>query len=170
MKTFKDYAYYYNAFYQREKYKEEVQRQGSMVVIDNSTGYVVAGAGGLGEKTVANGINRMDIKGHSPGSCMKPIGVVGPCLEEGIITIASSVDDIQKTFGKYAPLNWYNPKWSGYMNMREIIMRSSNVPEVTLLQKLTVPKSLSYLEKMGVKKNVDKVCNLKKEYLEKVYK
>ncbi len=26
------------------------------------------------------------------------------------------------------------------------------------------------LEKMGVKKNVDKVCNLKKEYLEKVYK
>ncbi|MCI8393255.1 MAG: penicillin-binding protein [Clostridia bacterium] len=136
-----------------EKYKEEVQRQGSMVVIDNSTGYIVAGAGGLGEKTVANGINRMDIKGHSPGSCMKPIGVVGPCLEEGIITIASSVDDVQKTFGSYAPLNWYNPKWSGYMNMREIIMRSSNVPEVTLLQRLTVPKSLSYLEKMGV--NVD---------------
>lgn len=133
-----------------ETYKEEVQRQGSMVVIDNSTGYIVAGAGGLGEKTVANGINRMDIKGHSPGSCMKPIGVVGPCLEEGIITIASSVDDVQKTFGKYAPTNWYNPKWSGYMNMREIIMRSSNVPEVTLLQRLTVPKSLSYLEKMGV--------------------
>jgi len=126
------------------------QRQGAMVVIDNSTGYIVAGAGGLGEKTMANGTNRMEIKGHSPGSCMKPIGVVGPCLEEGIITLATSVDDVPKTFGKYAPLNWYNPKWSGYMNMREILMRSSNVPEVTLLQQLTVPKSLSYLDKMGV--------------------
>jgi penicillin-binding protein 1A len=41
----------------------------------------------------------------------------------------------------------------GYMNMREILMRSANVPEVTLLQQLTVPKSLSYLSKMGI--NVD---------------
>ena len=130
--------------------KVDEQRQGAMVVIDNETGNIVAGAGGLGEKTTANGTNRMEIKGHSPGSCMKPIGVVGPCLEEGIITLATSVDDVQKSFGKYAPLNWYSPKWSGYMNMREILMRSSNVPEVTLLQRLTVPKALSYLDKMGV--------------------
>ena len=81
---------------------------------------------------------------------MKPIGVIGPSLEEGLITLGTSVDDVQKTFGKYAPENWYSPKWSGFMNMREILCRSSNVPEVTLLQQLTVPKSLSYLEKMGV--------------------
>lgn len=33
-----------------QKYTEEVQRQGAMVIIDNSTGYVVAGAGGLRRK------------------------------------------------------------------------------------------------------------------------
>lgn len=59
-----------------EKYKEDVQRQGAMVVIDNETGYVVAGAGGLGEKPVGDVTNRMIIKGHSPGSCMKPIGII----------------------------------------------------------------------------------------------
>lgn len=59
-----------------EKYKEEVQRQGAMVVIDNETGYIIAGSGGLGEKPIAKGLNRMEIKGHSPGSTMKPIGVL----------------------------------------------------------------------------------------------
>ncbi len=58
-----------------EKYKIDEQRQGAMVIIDNETGNVVAGSGGLGEK-IANGTNRMTIKGHSPGSCMKPIGVL----------------------------------------------------------------------------------------------
>ncbi len=33
-----------------EKYKVDEQRQGSMVIIDNNTGYIVAGSGGLGEK------------------------------------------------------------------------------------------------------------------------
>ena len=129
----------------------EVQRQGAMVVIDNETGYIVAGSGGLGEKTVAFGTNRMELKGHSPGSCMKPIGVVGPSLEEGIITLGTSIDDVPKTFGSYAPKNWRTASpWLGYMTMREILARSWNVPEVTILQQLTVPKALSYLNKMGV--------------------
>lgn len=132
-----------------EKYTEEVQRQGSMAVIDNSTGYVVAGAGGLGEKTEANGINRMILKGHSPGSCMKPIGVIAPSLEEGLINAGTVVDDVKKSFGKYNPSNWYKG-YRGFMNIREMLASSTNVPEVTLLQQLTVPKSLSYLDKMGV--------------------
>lgn len=129
----------------------EVQRQGAMVVIDNQTGYIVAGSGGLGEKTEAYGTNRMELKGHSPGSCMKPIGVVGPSLEEGIITLGTSVDDVPKSFGSYEPKNWRTATpWLGYMTMREILARSWNVPEVTILQQLTVPKALSYLNKMGV--------------------
>lgn len=132
-----------------EKYTEEVQRQGAMAIIDNATGYVVAGAGGLGEKTEAYGINRMVLKGHSPGSCMKPIGVLAPSLEEGLITAGSVVDDIPTTFGKYKPNNWYGG-YRGFMNIRELLASSSNVPEVILLQQLTVPKALSYLDKMGV--------------------
>ncbi|MDE5830279.1 MAG: penicillin-binding protein, partial [Clostridia bacterium] len=144
-----------------EKYKEEVQRQGAMVVINNETGYVVAGSGGFGEKKVAEGINRMTIKGHSPGSCMKPIGIIGPSLEEGKITAATTVDDIPTSFGTYAPKNWYDHGGNkGYMNIRELLQTSANVPEVILLQKLTVPKSLSYLEKMGVDVSAEKDVGL----------
>ncbi len=105
----------------------------------------------LEKKDLAHGINRMDIKGHSPGSCMKPIGVVGPSLEENVITLGTAIDDVPKKFGNYAPNNWNSKTpWLGYMNMREILGRSWNVPEVTILQQLTVPKALSYLDKMGV--------------------
>lgn len=129
--------------------KKEVQRQGAMAIIDNETGYVVAGAGSLGEKT-AGGLNRMIIKGHSPGSCMKPIGVIAPSLEEKVITAASVIDDIQTSFGSYKPSNWYRGGFRGLMNIREMLASSANVPEVILLKELTVPKALSYLDKMGV--------------------
>ena len=134
-----------------EKYTEQVQRQGAMVIIDNETGYVVAGAGGLGEKTASFGTNRMTIKGHSPGSCAKPIAVVGPSMQEGLITLGSVIDDTKISYGGYSPDNWYtNIGFYGYMNIREIIECSSNVPEVKMLKNLTVDKSLSYLSKMGV--------------------
>ncbi len=132
-----------------EKYTEQVQRQGAMAIIDNETGYVVAGTGGLGEN-VAIGTNRMIIKGHSPGSCAKPIAVVGPSMQEGLITLGSVVDDTPISYGGYSPKNWYKWRFTGYMDIREIIECSSNVPEVKLLRNLTVDKSLSYLSKMGV--------------------
>lgn len=91
----------------------------------------------------------MTIKGHSPGSCMKPIGVIAPSLEEKLITAASSVDDVQTTFGSYKPKNWYSP-CRGYMGIREMLQSSANIPEIMLLKELTVPKALSYLDKMGV--------------------
>ncbi len=125
------------------------QRQGAMVVIDNETGYVVAGSGGLGEKVDSFGTNRMTIKGHNPGSCIKPIAVVGPSLEEGLITLGSVVDDTDASYGSYHPSNWYGG-FKGLMNMRSIIECSTNVPEVKLLKNLTVEKSLEYLSRMGV--------------------
>lgn len=135
----------------KKKDGTQVQRQGAMVIIDNETGYIVAGAGGLGEKTVANGTNRMELKGHSPGSCMKPIGVLGPSLEEKIITAATVVDDVPINFGGYDPKNWYyKPPYRGLVNVREFLGCSANVPEVILLKQLGVSKSLSYLSKMGI--------------------
>jgi len=128
--------------------KVDVQRQGAMAIIDNETGYVVAGAGSLGEKS-STGLNRMIIKGHSPGSCMKPIGVIAPSLEEKLITAASTVDDVKTTFGNYKPNNWYSG-YRGFMGIRELLQSSANIPEIILLKELTVAKSLSYLDKMGV--------------------
>lgn len=133
-----------------EKVTLDEQRQGSIVIIDNETGYVVAGAGGLGEKTTADGTNRMYATRHNPGSCIKPIAVVGPSLEEGLITLGSVVDDTPVKYGNYTPHNWYSGYY-GLMGMREILGRSTNIPEVKLIKELGVANSLKYLDKLGVK-------------------
>lgn len=56
--------------------KEQVRRESAMVIIDSKKGYVVAGTSGFGEKTTANGLNRMTDVIHSPGSSIKPLAVI----------------------------------------------------------------------------------------------
>ena len=55
-----------------------------MVIIDHNTGRVVGCMGGLGTDVDAVGINRINSV-RQPGSSIKPIGVYGPALENGIL-------------------------------------------------------------------------------------
>ncbi len=126
--------------------KEQIQS--AMVIIDHSTGYVVAGAGALGEKTVW-GTNRMTETGHQPGSSIKPIAVIGPSLQEGIITAASVFEDTPVSYGSWSPKN-DSSGYRGLMNIRWILRVSRNIPEVKIMNELTVSKSIEYLESLGV--------------------
>ena len=125
-----------------------VQIQSAMVIIDHSTGYVVGGAGALGEKTPW-GINRMTDIIKQPGSSIKPIAVIGPSLEERLITAGTVVDDTPVSYGSYSPKN-VSRNFKGLMNIRYIIRISENVPEVKLMNILTVAKSIQYLKKFGI--------------------
>ena len=84
--------------------KKTVQIQSGMAIIDHKTGYVVAIRGVLGEKTPW-GTNRAIEAGHQPGSSIKPIAVIAPSIQEGIITAATAVDDSPVRYGSYAPRN-----------------------------------------------------------------
>ena len=52
--------------------------QAAMVIIDHTTGQVVACSGGLGEKTTARGLNRATQSTRQTGSAIKPLAVVLP--------------------------------------------------------------------------------------------
>lgn len=52
--------------------------QSAMVIIDHTTGQVVACSGGLGEKTTARGLNRATQSARQTGSAIKPLAVVLP--------------------------------------------------------------------------------------------
>lgn len=129
--------------------KEKEQIQSAMVIIDHSTGYVVAGAGALGEKT-AWGVNRMVESGSQPGSSIKPLAVIAPSLQEGLITAASVAEDNPITFGSWSPKNDRQDGYNGLMNIRWILRVSRNLPEVRLMAKLTPEKSMEYLKSMGI--------------------
>ena len=129
--------------------KVQVRRESAMVIIDHKTGQVLAGTSGFGEKTEAWGRNRMIYDIHSPGSSIKPIAVIGPSLEEKLITAATVVDDTPVSFGTYRPQN-DTRNFNGLMNIRWILRVSRNVPEVKMMQRLTVARSLEYLDKFGL--------------------
>lgn len=128
--------------------KETYQIQSGMAIIDHKTGYVVAIRGVLGEKTPW-GSNRAIDAGHQPGSSIKPIAVIAPSLQEGIITAATVVDDSPVRYGSYAPKN-SGGGFTGLMNIRSILRVSRNIPEVKMMQKLTPAKSMEYLKSFGV--------------------
>lgn len=129
------------------KVKEQIQS--AMVLIDHSTGYIVAGAGALGEKT-AWGVNRMVENGSQPGSSIKPLAVIAPSLQEGLITAASVAEDSPITFGSWSPHNDKQDGYYGLMNIRWILRVSRNLPEVRMMAKLTPEKSAEYLKAMGI--------------------
>lgn len=127
--------------------KENQQTQAATVIIDQSNGHVLGAVGGLGEKT-AWGTNRINVKKQT-GSAMKPIGVIAPSLENGLITAGSVVDDVPIARYKDALKNYYNPN-KGLSNIRYMLRISQNTTEAQLLEKLTPIKSIEFLREMGI--------------------
>lgn len=129
--------------------------QSAMVIIDYKTGQVVATVGGFGEKT-ARCLNRATQQPKQPGSTIKPIAVIGPSLQEGLITAATVVDDTP------TPTGWPKNSGGGYtglMVVRDIIKVSRNIPEVKMINVLGPEKSVEYLKKFGLTTLVDTDAN-----------
>ena len=129
--------------------KKYVTAQSATVVIDQKTGHVAGSIGNLGKNTVAFNLNRATQSKRQPGSSIKPIGVYGPALQEGVITAASVYDDVPISYGKWSPGNAYSG-FKGLSNMRQAIRISQNTIAVQVLEKLTASKSIQYLKDMGV--------------------
>lgn len=137
--------------------------QAAMVVIEQSTGYVVGTVGGLGEKTSSRGFNRATQAKRQTGSSMKPIAILAPGIEEKVITASSVFDDTQTTFTdynneEYTPENY--DAYLGKITVRRAVESSQNIPFVYMMQLLTPKKSVKYLKEMGVTNLTSKDENL----------
>lgn len=123
--------------------------QSAMAIIDHKTGQVVGVMGGLGEDADVTGTNRATQGEIQPGSSFKPIGVIAPALEEGIITAATVYDDSLTDFGgNYSPHN--SGSFAGLLTVRHAIERSSNVVSVKIMAELTPAKAIEYLKNMNI--------------------
>ena len=157
-----DYLYKSSKVFKKDENGEDtdepVTTQSAMVIIDHTTGHVVAAVGGLGDKT-SRGLNRATQGRKQPGSSIKPIGVIAPSLEEGLITAATVVDDSPLTIGSWNPKN-ASRSYSGLIPVREILVNSINVPEVKMLKNLTPEKSIEYLKQFGITTLTEDDANL----------
>ena len=125
-----------------------VTSQSAMVIIDHTNGYVVGTVGGLGEKTTSFGLNRATQSTRQTGSSMKPLAVLVPGIDTGIITAASVFDDVPTRFGSYNPGN-YN-YYKGLETVRYAIETSQNIPMVKAQQQIGLSTTMEYLKKMGI--------------------
>ena len=80
------------------KTRSKQQLQSAMVIVDISTGDIVAMAGGVGEKTTHNGWNIATDSKLQTGSSMKPVAVYAPGFESGEISPATVIKDLPVSY------------------------------------------------------------------------
>ena len=146
--TYKEEKY----FHTRKGYDPDLQS--AMVIIDYKEGNVVGLIGGAGEKTTLRGLNRATGMTRSIGSNMKPLGVYGPGLEKGVITAATTYDDVPTTYnigGRAWSIKNYDRVYRGLINIRKAIEISDNVVAAkTMMEAVGTEYSYSFLEKLGI--------------------
>ena len=128
------------------------QLQSAMTIIDNSTGNVVALAGGMGEKTGSRWKNRATTSERQPGSSIKPIAAYAPAIELGLITPGSVIDDAPINLnGKAWPKNSYG-HYRGRMTVFEAVEDSANTIPVRVIRDYITPQvSYDFLSgKLGI--------------------
>ena len=79
------------------------QLQSAIVVIDNSTGDIIAMAGGVGDDKVHFGFNRATQSMLQSGSSVKPLTIYAPGFEQGSITPATVIKDLPLEYDEDGP-------------------------------------------------------------------
>ena len=126
--------------------------QSAITVIDNSSGNVVALAGGIGEKEKSRIFNRATDTVRPPGSSIKPLAVYAPALDMGLITPATVVDDTPINLnGSAWPVNSYG-YYKGLTTVYEALEVSANTIAVKVLRDQVTPNaSFQFLsERFGI--------------------
>ena len=124
--------------------------QTAMVLIDHKTGYVLATVGSIGEKTAVFGWNRATDALRSPGSTIKPLAVVSPGIDKGIITAATVFDDISYSSGPYQGFKNYGYAYKGLITVRYAIAASQNIPMLKGITRIGVQTSMDFLRSVGI--------------------
>ena len=127
------------------------QMTSGITVVDNSSGYVVAMSGGIGEQTVNRGWNNAKTL-RQPGSSIKPLSVYSPAFEMGLITPATVSDDNPRLLNnKVWPLNVV-ASYRGLTTIMYGVTQSLNTIAVNVLADMVTPQvSYEYLtEKYGL--------------------
>lgn len=109
--------------------------QASVMVIDNTTGHVVAYVGSADFKDSVDGGQVDGVRAvREPGSTLKPF-LYGLCIDAGLLTPKSIIEDVPINYQGYAPEN-YDRKFNGYVSMEYALEHSLNIPAVKSLQRV----------------------------------
>ena len=131
-----------------------IQPQASMVIMEHSTGNVVAMIGGRGEKSASKTLNRASDALRQPGSTFKILAAYAPAFEELGYGPGTTIYDGPFAYtenGKIGRLvKNVSGNYRGWSTIREGITRSINVMAVKTITDLTPTVAVDYLLRFGI--------------------
>ena len=121
------------------------QPQVSIVIEDQSTGYVVAMVGGRGQKEASRTLNRATDSKRQPGSTFKIVAVYAPALDSAGLTLATVMNDAPFNYANGRPVNnWWGSEYRGLNSLRTGIAQSMNIIAVKTLTQITPQLGFDY--------------------------
>lgn len=134
-------------------------RNAALVIIDNSTHNVVTyvGSGNFEDTTDGGQVNGAAAI-RQPGSTLKPL-LYGLCMDEGLMTPKTLVEDVAVNYSGYAPEN-YDQQFNGYVTVEYALEHSLNIPAVKALKLLGKDRLIEKLKGINftqIKKDQNKL-------------
>lgn len=127
------------------------QPQASVVVIDQSTGFVKAIVGGRGEKEASLTLNRATDTTRQPGSTFKILTTYAPALDACGKTLATVYDNSPYQYEDGTEVsNWDLNNYTGPTTIREAIVRSVNIVAVKCITEITPKLGFDYAKALGI--------------------
>lgn len=133
-------------------YPDELLQVAS-TIIDVSNGKVVAQLGARNQPSnVSFGINQAVETNRDFGSTMKPITDYAPAFENGVYSSTADiiVDEPYNYPGTSTPVNNWDKKYFGSLNVKSAIQYSRNVTAVKALEATGLENSLKFLNSVGI--------------------
>lgn len=127
-----------------------IQPQAAMTVMDQSTGAVVALAGGRGDKAGSRTLNRATGITRQPGSTFKIVAAYAAALDAGGMTLATVQDDAPMTYADGTPLKNTSNEYVGFTTIRNAITNSINVVTVKTLTQIGTGLGYEYAQDLGI--------------------
>ena len=143
-----DIQHYCEEMFKNGKLFPAEDSEAAIVVLEPSTGMVVAMVGG---RSYTGGIsfNRATDIRRQPGSVIKPVIAYAPAFEYLNYTAADMILDEETTFADYTPSNYGN-KYYGWVTVREAVTKSLNVPAVKTLSEVGVERAKDFAKRCGI--------------------
>ena len=121
----------------------------AMCVCDSKSGVLLGTIGGAGQKEGAELLNLATVP-HPPGSCLKPLALYAPLLDEGKINWATVFDDVPVSFsetgGTVTPYPRNSPeRYDGLITVKDALRLSKNTVAIRLFELLGKEKIFTAL-------------------------
>lgn len=130
-----------------ERQPKELPVQAGAILIENSTGKIIAFVGGRDFES--NELNHATYTMRPNGSTMKPLLDYAPAFEMGVYQPGTPIPDVKFNYYGWTPSNYVEYREYGLTSAREALAKSHNISAARVYLDILHERPAEYLKQMG---------------------